>query len=83
MSAKRQKRTLLPLDVWQLAGSIEQRLRSANQNKDSLDDKVIRTLPQLRLRRRLDFQRVKIDSFDLVERAIGTHLFENTVEGLA
>jgi hypothetical protein len=75
MSAKCQKRTLLPLDVWQLAGSIE--------NKDSLDDKVIRTLPQLRLRRRLDFQRVKIDSFDLVERAIGPHLFENTVEGLA
>jgi hypothetical protein len=75
MSALCQKRTLLPLDVWQLAGSIE--------NKDSLDDKVIRTLPQLRLRRRLDFQRVKIDSFDLVERAIDPHLFENTVEGLA
>jgi hypothetical protein len=32
---------------------------------------------------RLDLQRVKIDSFDLVERAVGPHLFENAVKGLA
>jgi hypothetical protein len=27
-----QKRTLLPLDVWQLVSSIKDRLRSTNQN---------------------------------------------------
>jgi hypothetical protein len=36
MSAKCQKRTLLPLDVWQLVGSIEDRLRSTNQKHHSL-----------------------------------------------
>jgi hypothetical protein len=38
---------------------------------------------QLRLCGRLDLQRVKIDSFDLVERAVGPHFFENAVKGLA
>jgi hypothetical protein len=32
---------------------------------------------------RLDLQRVKVDSFDLVERAVGPHLLENAVKGLA
>jgi len=31
MSAKCQKRTLLPLDIWQLEGCIEDQLRSTNQ----------------------------------------------------
>src|SRR5262245_10072313 len=53
---------------------------SENSGRISSSDRVVESL---RVCARLDLERVQVDSFDLVERAVGPHLLDHTVEGLA